>query len=400
MNISVYAVFRFYGQVQQSAGKCCLMTESCHCSVIMKVRARPVRNNGKRVWCVDLRCVGRGRLFYTDKLEADREAAVRQRELENHGARAFDLSDEERTMFLAAKERLATMGATIDTAVDFFVKHGPVRENQTLKDAVDKLIANRRQNGKRERYLIQLRSTLGQFVEGRDQKNCADVTKAEIDEWINANGWAPKTRYGKLTDVQTLFAFAQRNGWCVVSPCPSRDEITLDDKPPGILTVEQCKALLQTAHKKEPTLIAYIALGLFAGIRPEELIKLDWTEIDLKKKLVEVKAEKAKTRKRRLVNLSENCVKWLKLGGELPPVNFKKKFDRVREAAKIADWPHDGMRHSFASYHLAMHGSADKTAVQMGHRSTEMLFSHYRELIKDPKQAKEFWSIRPENATK
>ena len=42
----------------------------------------------------------------------------------------------------------------------------------------------------------------------------------------------------------------------------------------AILAVEDIKVLLATALNKEPTLIPYLALGLFAGIRPEELQKL------------------------------------------------------------------------------------------------------------------------------
>lgn len=56
-------------------------------------------------------------------------------------------------------------------------------------------------------------------------------------------------------------------------------------------------------------------------------------------------------------------------------------MDGLRLAARIKEWPHDAMRHSYASYHLAMHGSADKTSTELGHRSTEMLFRHYREPV-------------------
>jgi integrase len=57
-------------------------------------------------------------------------------------------------------------------------------------------------------------------------------------------------------------------------------------------------------------------------------------------------------------------------------------------------WPKNCLRHSFASYHLAMHESADKTALQMGHRSTTMLFEHYRELV-TRSDAERFWGILP-----
>jgi integrase len=57
-------------------------------------------------------------------------------------------------------------------------------------------------------------------------------------------------------------------------------------------------------------------------------------------------------------------------------------------------WPQDCLRHSFASYHLAMFESAEKTALQMGHNSTDMLFRHYRELV-TKEQAEKFWALMP-----
>ena len=52
------------------------------------------------------------------------------------------------------------------------------------------------------------------------------------------------------------------------------------------------------------------------------------------------------------------------------------------------------MRHSYASYHLALHQSADKTALEMGHRDTNMLFRHYRELV-TKEAAIGYWNIGP-----
>ena len=67
---------------------------------------------------------------------------------------------------------------------------------------------------------------------------------------------------------------------------------------------------------------------------------------------------------------------------------------RLREsamvAAKIKTWPVDVLRHSFASYRLAMHDNAAKTALEMGHTGTVMLFQHYRNLAK-PEAAREWW---------
>ncbi|SVD43360.1 uncharacterized protein METZ01_LOCUS396214, partial [marine metagenome] len=40
------------------------------------------------------------------------------------------------------------------------------------------------------------------------------------------------------------------------------------------------------------------------------------------------------------------------------------------------------------------HGSADRTAHELGHRDTKMLFGHYRELV-SRNHAAQFWDISP-----
>jgi len=72
-------------------------------------------------------------------------------------------------------------------------------------------------------------------------------------------------------------------------------------------------------------MILYLAIGLFAGVRPLEIQRLQ--KQDFTEQYIEITAAKAKTRKRRLVSLSNNLKGWLRLGGDLPsnnnPVAFK-----------------------------------------------------------------------------
>ena len=70
-----------------------------------------------------------------------------------------------------------------------------------------------------------------------------------------------------------------------------------------------------------------------------------------------MKADKAKTAKRRIVRIQPNLAKWLAPYGEnrgaVVPVNARKKLDAVRKAAGLKRWSKNGLRHSFASYRLA-----------------------------------------------
>ena len=151
------------------------------------------------------------------------------------------------------------------------------------------------------------------------------------------------------------------------------------------------KKLLTTTLQEDPGMIPYLAIGLFAGVRPMEIERLQ--KPDITERYIEITAANAKTRKRRLVNIAANLKKWLKISEELLPTNKTKRLSRILKKAGL-EWKPDIMRHSFASYHLVLHESADKTALEMGHRDTQMLFRHYRELV-TREEAKAYWEIKP-----
>ena len=120
-------------------------------------------------------------------------------------------------------------------------------------------------------------------------------------------------------------------------------------------------------------------------------MRLSWKNIN--EKGILLKGHNAKTRQRRLVSISANLKEWLLLGGDIPPNNKRKRLEAIRETAMV-NWGHDIMRHTFASYHLAHYCSPDKTAHELGHRDTKMLYRHYRRVV-SRNCALEFWKINP-----
>ena len=89
-----------------------------------------------------------------------------------------------------------------------------------------------------------------------------------------------------------------------------------DEYAPCIFSSSDVSKLLTTARANDPGLVPYLALGVFTGIRPDEIMRLNWRDIGQTD--VEIGATKAKTRKRRLVTLSPNLSDRLALGGALP----------------------------------------------------------------------------------
>jgi integrase len=74
------------------------------------------------------------------------------------------------------------------------------------------------------------------------------------------------------------------------------------------------------------------------------------------------------------------------------PPGYRVLLESAREAAGIEQWPQNGLRHSFASYHLARFNDAAALALELGHTNSNLVFQHYRQLVR-PKQAERYWKI-------
>jgi integrase len=173
----------------------------------------------------------------------------------------------------------------------------------------------------------------------------------------------------------------------------------LIDKAPEIFSVDELTALLNAASTAAPDILPMLALGAFAGLRESEIKRLDWGEVNLQRGYIEVKAAKAKTAKRRVVRIQPNLAQWLgpysAMSGVVVPVNSRKKLDAVRKASRLQRWSKNGLRHSFASYRLAATNDAAAVAAELGHSTSQMLYSTYRELVL-PEEAERYWKIAPQ----
>ena len=77
----------------------------------------------------------------------------------------------------------------------------------------------------------------------------------------------------------------------------------------------------------------------------------------------------------------------------LKPEASKSNEDRAQLARM-----HNVLRHSFASYHVALEGDAARTALLLTHRNQSMLWQHYRGRATKA-EAKAYFGIVPSNAT-
>jgi integrase len=193
-----------------------------------------------------------------------------------------------------------------------------------------------------------------------------------------------------------MWTFAVRRGYAATHVIQLVDKTSVVRDHVPTFSVEQLTKLLAAAP---PDYLPVLAIGAFAGLRPEEINKLQWEDLDFHERTIRVNASAAKTRKKRFAEISDNLVTWLKpYAGRIGPVappNLQKLRRATMKTAKIEKWPPDVLRHSFASAHYAFHRDPARTAVIMGHRDQNMLLTHYRDLMK-PSEAAKYWQIAPE----
>jgi integrase len=260
-----------------------------------------------------------------------------------------------------------------------------------LSEAAACYVESRKGHGLRPKSFKQIKLHLLHLAEAFKGRHCHEITTSMIENWFRGRGWKRSTVDGVIAKIGPFFTWCVREKYAAANPVKGVMKPKADESEPCILSPGEVGRLMATAKEKDTKLIPYLALGLFAGIRPEEIMRLDWQ--DISPHGVNINGRKAKTRQRRLVTIGDNLAAWLKLGGDLPLHNRQKRLEAIRRTAGVT-WGHDIMRHTFASYHLAYHASPDRTAHELGHRDTQMLYRHYRQLV-TREAAEAFWAIRP-----
>jgi integrase len=158
--------------------------------------------------------------------------------------------------------------------------------------------------------------------------------------------------------LRAVFQYGVKRSYLATNPIARLDFTDIARREAEILEPEQVVKLLEDALANDLELLPFLVLGFFCGIRPNgELSKLEWRDIDLADRVITIRSEVSKTRRRRFPTLSENALLWLTeyqaRGGHqkglIVPwgLHLLRKHRLANRArAGVTRWPQQGMRHS------------------------------------------------------
>jgi integrase len=376
---------------------------------------------------------------FADLKEARREAELVAAKLAHGENEVLRLTTADRLVYIQAQEDLRPLnrplnvavseyvnavkrlppGVNLGEAVDFFLRRNPAElPRKTVREVLDEMIETKTKAGRGAVHLKDLQSRLGRFA-GAFQMNIGQVTGSMIERHLDNLNLSGRTKRNHFRHINSLFKFAIRRKYL---PKDALDEMAAIEKPEDditeieIFSPDEMNEILRFAR---PEIIAWMAIAGFAGLRTAELQRLDWRDVNLAERHIEVTAAKSKTASRRLVPIADNLLVWLtphshSTGRVTEYENMSKQIvwlvqdinaDREKRAKAtgidmkdeaLFRWKRNALRHSFISYRLAAIKNTAEVALEAGN-SPQMIFKHYRQLVTEA-EAKKWFSIVPDKS--
>lgn len=309
-----------------------------------------------------------------------------------------------------------------------------------LQDAIDDLYADKDRRGNHHHTMRTSNSRYNRVLEGLGNVKLDELSYGALEDWLDSqSNLKPRTKDNLLNALGEILKRAKKQKHIeenIVADLDTGERRSLtqydsrDVRNATKLPLEVVRKLLKysLSNEEEWGFTASIVLGLFSGIRTEEKGKLEWKQVKFDKDMVTISGDIAKKRRIRHVTLPENAKAWLM---KLPKTKqvYKNWFDKdtqktgkyilkneyIGQASsrwtqfwksfvKEYDLPYptwrdcfnNGLRDSFGTYHYELYDNASLTIKEMGHKTDEILFAHYRDLVDEKGEGEEFFSIYPE----
>ena len=199
----------------------------------------------------------------------------------------------------AAYAALKRIGhGTLLGAVDYYGRNyrDPLKRIST-QDAVDRFIAEKKSANRRERYLKDLRQELGYLTKEHGSKPVHEVQKEDLVAVIAVDGRGSERQNNIRKDYRTFFNWCVANGYAPANPAELVAQKTVERGEIVTLSLDKVKGLMNAAvGYKGGKLVPYTALATFCAIRPDELARVSWDQVDLGERQVTITASAAKTR--------------------------------------------------------------------------------------------------------
>ena len=222
---------------------------------------------------------------------------------------------------------------------------------------------------------------------GLAKRRVRSITPQECAGYIESAFETPRQQQKARLILSGVFSTAVRRGWCSGNPVAQVERVSVTETPVPILTPQEIVQLNTTAAAyAHGSCAAAVGMMLYAGIRPHEVERLTWAQVDLQERAIFIQPRHSKTGGARRVSIHKPLLRILQErqqdnNARICPANWLHHWRELRHKAgwnsPSHPWPQDALRHTFASYHLSHFRSYAELQVEIGHRDSSLLRTRY-----------------------
>lgn len=279
------------------------------------------------------------------------------------------------------------------------------KEKRTVsfERAVEAALEVRRE--RRVRTVYEFRYFTRRFMKrcpGLARRKIRAISALECAQYIEKSFDTPRQRQKARLILSGVFSTALKRGWCNENPVARVEVPRVVEKEVTILDQHEITTLQQAAASyKGGSCAAAVGMMLYAGIRPHEVARLSWAEVDLKEQAIYISPRHSKTGGARRVTIHKPLLKILRNHQQpsacpVCPPNWRLHWQKLRRYAgwdpDTHPWQQDVLRHTYASYHLSYFRSFAELQCEIGHRDSALLRTRYLDMRGVEKPAC-FWRV-------
>ncbi len=346
---------------------------------------------------------------YRAKIEVEAEGKEVDYDLQRTSLTREQLTDAESALSLAEGQSLTRIvshyhklkaeihdqtGLTLDRAVHYLSTHyKPEIQDVSITAAIEQFLVSKKDYS--EKTLAHYETCLQLFRKLNPNTLVHRIGLQEIEPILSKyNNINTKRTYRR--GLTTFFNWCVRRHYALENPCDRLDTLPADRSQVSILSLGEVKRLLRAAMLyHEGAMAAYVAIGLFAGLRPSEIQDLE--SQDIKDGYIVVKGGKMRRKMKRRVPLPDILRTWLEVYPfQGTPSGYAYKLRKLKEATNAARWVQDIIRHTSISFQLERDKDEARTAFNNG-TSRQMIERHYRDVVENPQDVEDYWQLSPES---
>lgn len=325
---------------------------------------------------------GRKKASYPSETARERAAKKLADDKFSHGKAVLEFDPAEWQAWQHFKKLVA--GADLSAVAAHWLKSGGKDGADgltSIAETVSRYLIARKAEGVGKASLSHTKKDLERFA-AEFTGNLADVTPDKVRAWIVALPFKDSTKRNHYKNGAALFNFAKREKLISDNPFNAVERPKDSEEEVSVLSVEDTAKVFATAAQHRPDTLPRLALEAFAGLRFSTASQLTPSEIRFDEDGLRLPAAKMKTRRTHFIDeLPGNLWVFLRTAPdsawELRGKDYERAKSDVFRLAGVVN-PGNVLRHSFCSYHVALHKDAARTAVILCHKSPAMLYQHYR----------------------